>query len=319
MPHVSDHAQLSAVTAVSKDDAWAVGWHSPPSEQIFATRPLVLHWDGSAWRVTGPPRARAAQLYGVSADSSGDVWAVGAHEPPTTTRGHEETALRPLVVHWDGTRWRTLPDPARRLGEIDHVVALAPDDVWVASGENRYGRPIVAHWDGSAWTRIRAPFGPRDPIAGFTASSATDAWAVGGYRRAGRTHTLAAHWNGRSWAIVPTPDLNDDSTLTDVVTASPDDVWALGQSASSDSLSVVLYEHWDGARWSIAPGVTPAMWEGPSAIGASRDGTAWAVGSCYYDEVSTRWNGHAWKVIPHPPARYWLSPVHRSRGMNCTR
>jgi hypothetical protein len=226
------------------------------------------------------------------------------------------------VARWDGARWRVLPPPIRGSGGLEHVVAVAPDDVWVASnGDGRGETPLVAHWDGSAWTRLRAPFGPADPLAGFTASSATDAWAVGGYRKDGRTHTLAAHWNGASWAIVPTPDRNVDSDLAAVVSVAPDDAWALGEEARSDSIASGFAEHWNGERWSIAPGRPLGLWNG-TAIAASRDGAAWEVGSCYFENMLNRWDGRRFVGARHPPDRFWPADVPRrlrSAGGGCTR
>ena len=34
-------------------------------------------------------------------------------------------------------------------------------------------------------------------------------------------------------------------------------------------------------------------------MGASSDGTTWTIGSCYFNNVATRWDGHAWAVVRH--------------------
>jgi len=44
---------LVAVTAVSPTDVWAVG--SMSSGAPFSDRPLIEHWNGSAWRVVPAP------------------------------------------------------------------------------------------------------------------------------------------------------------------------------------------------------------------------------------------------------------------------
>src|SRR5207237_213125 len=75
--------QLRAITAVSRDDIWAVGsygggygWDNPTAPK-FNT--LVLHWDGKTWsQVPSPnPSDYGNQLVAVSAASKDDIWAVG--------------------------------------------------------------------------------------------------------------------------------------------------------------------------------------------------------------------------------------------------
>jgi hypothetical protein len=72
------------------------------------------------------------------------------------------------------------------------------------------------------------------------------------------------------------------------------------------SLPIAIYEHWDGHRWSLAPmSSARMMFEGPATITAARDGTAWATGSCYWQNIVTHWNGHSWIPSPHPPDITW--------------
>src|SRR5207248_10560342 len=85
---------LFAVSAVSSNDVWAVGF-----DWQFATleEPLTLHWDGSTWSVIPGPNTYG-RLEGVAAISSNDVWAVGAAG----------------TLHWDGSQWSTVPIPCDR-------------------------------------------------------------------------------------------------------------------------------------------------------------------------------------------------------------
>ncbi|RZS37039.1 hypothetical protein EV193_106275 [Herbihabitans rhizosphaerae] len=63
-------SKLTAVHPLSPNDIWAVGTAG------------VLHFDGSTWT---PVTAPAGSLAGVTADSSGTVWATGATGRPATT------------------------------------------------------------------------------------------------------------------------------------------------------------------------------------------------------------------------------------------
>ena len=225
-----------------------------------------------------------------------------------------------------------------RPSDYSRVVALAPNDVWATGSSRppsaRRRTPLGRY----RWPSIRAPFGPGDPIRGFTATSATDAWAVGPTGQRPRTNTgrtLGRH----IWMIAPTPNQYSDSTLTDIHAASPSDIWALGQSSYMktihnpanctrpcteihSSLPVAIYEHWNGQRWSLAPS-SPQDVDGPTGITAAPDGTAWAIGGCYFGDVITRWNGHTWRATHHPPAIGSARKTFRPAGAwhrlgNCT-
>jgi hypothetical protein len=330
LPDPAPAWSLSSVATLGPADAWAVGSGSGRMEEILGTHPLAEHWDGERWRVVRVPLGGPGALNAVSADAPDDVWAAGWWVPSGTPRQRSDAAMRPLVAHWDGTRWHVTTFSTPRADELDHVVALGENDVWV-SGPALYqrGTPIVRHWDGTRWRSIRAPFGRRDPTFALSATSASDAWAVGGVKVGSHVRTIAAHWDGHTWSIAPTPSQNTDSALVDVDAVSPDDVWALGQSHYTkvlhnppdcngqcteiqSSFPVAIYEHWDGRRWTLTPSSSARMmFEGPATITAASDGTAMAAGGCYWQDVVTRWNGHAWAPAHHPADVTWYPGMPR--------
>src|SRR6266705_3222898 len=59
-----------------------------------------------------------------------------------------------------------------------------------------------------SWTGGQPPSpGSTDSrFRGVTVLSACNAWAVGSQIGAGQSQTLIEHWNGSSWAVVPSPD-----------------------------------------------------------------------------------------------------------------
>ena len=84
---------LRAVSVVSSSDVWAVG----VTESWGA---LIEHWNGSSWtQVSSPVSGAQTLLYGVKAFAANDVWAVG------------ENGQRGLALHFDGTRWTSVPLP----------------------------------------------------------------------------------------------------------------------------------------------------------------------------------------------------------------
>lgn len=146
-PNPSDQGNyLTALETISLRDIWAVGAAYRP---ISTPGTLTEHWDGSAWSVIPSPNFNRGynELYGVSAVSSSDVWAVGYHN--IALYGSEKT----MAVHWNGTKWTIVP--TRNIGEdaneLRAVAALSSDDVWAvgfgASTSNKVGRVLIEHWD----------------------------------------------------------------------------------------------------------------------------------------------------------------------------
>jgi hypothetical protein len=170
---------LYGVTAISPDDAWAVGHYDTTGGADF--QPFILHWDGDEWSVVDaelPPSGSSNHLFGVSAATPTDVWAVGYW-------GHPEPH-QPLIEHWDGTSWR-IQQAAPGPGEVNilsAVSAASSTEVW-AVGESSNPpaagyRPFTQHWDGTAWSYQKAPSpGLNANLHAVSAISSEDVWAVG--------------------------------------------------------------------------------------------------------------------------------------------
>ncbi len=85
--------QLNSVSAIAANDIWAVG-SSSYNARGGSDATLVTHWDGTSWSlVTSPSPGPNADLNGVAAVSSSDVWAVGHYNSST---GNSNT----LVEHY---------------------------------------------------------------------------------------------------------------------------------------------------------------------------------------------------------------------------
>src|SRR5437870_2338888 len=81
---------LWSLAALSSDDVWAVGTLSSTGNGYTT---ITLHWDGNNWTQLPSPSPDNYYnfLYGVSAFSPTDIWAVGSRYNLT------------LIEHWDGT------------------------------------------------------------------------------------------------------------------------------------------------------------------------------------------------------------------------
>ena len=100
-------------------------------------------------------------------------------------------------------------------------------------------------------------------LSGAVVIGSADMWAVGDIGTGtgcnpfqtvggggGPVQTLAEHFNGTSWSVVPAPALN--AALSGVAGAAGNDVWAVGEQAQGSSVNTLI-EHWDGTSWSVAP------------------------------------------------------------------
>jgi hypothetical protein len=135
------------------------------------------------------------------------------------------------------------------------------------------------------------------------ASSRDDVWAVGYQVAEGSdAQTLAMHWDGKEWKVVPSPNPNSGPNyLESVATLGPNNAWAVGYSGNSDSYHPIIL-HWDGTAWTSV--AAPAILNETSAeilsIAAVSATDIWAVGD-YGDRNSVagailHWNGNEWGV-----------------------
>jgi hypothetical protein len=245
-PSFGVSSYLTAVTAVSPDDVWAVGWVERAGT---GDRTLVEHWDGHSWnRVPsaspeqGTEHATAGYrvdvLYGVWAEASDDVWAVGAYYP----LGNDQFES-PLVEHWDGHHWRQVPSPLNPTGAVEsylYGVSGSPGSQILAVG-GRYTdhwSGLIEHWDGSRWRAVRtAP--DSDQLLAVASVGRPLAWAVGG--------ATTEQMDRTGWHVV----LNDNqgaAVLAGVTADEANDAWAVGGAPFGEDEYAVI-DHWDGASW----------------------------------------------------------------------
>lgn len=264
------------------------------------------------WKVqpAAVSEAHSATLFGVSAISSTDVWAVGQYVAQS---------LSGLAEHWDGTAWTavTTPNP-KPYQSLLAVSALTSTDVWAVGSWNFSGyRTLVEHWDGELWSIVSSPSvgSGTNVLQGVAAVSPSDVWAVGYYvDSSGVYKTLIEHWDGSSWSIVSSPSPGSTfNTLAGVDVSSANDVWAVGQTSDNPSGSPgeTLVEHWDGSTWEVVPSPNAGT-EGSVLLAVSATGSdAWAVG--LYENASgtpltltEHWDGSKWTVVPSPsPGAYF--------------
>jgi hypothetical protein len=230
-------------------------------------------------------------MWAVAATSATDAWAVG-----TLFVG-----ARPLIVHWDGSRWSSVPAGAPGRTDLRSVAASSPSDAW-AVGETNRGTsqaPVAVHWDGRAWRQVPLSVPSGTYLSSVSVTSPADAWAVGAYpasspSTSGSQVPIALHWDGRSWRRVPLPGLppGGSANLSGVSAASASDAWAVGGYTDGNQEGTLVL-HWNGSSWSRVASV-PAGVGGPF-VAATAAGYTWLAGS-----LAGLWNGHDWTTAPVP-------------------
>ena len=154
-----------------------------------------------AWKkATVPSLSDGGHLLAVTAESTGNAWAVG-------DTGVDQT----LVLHWNGSSWKRVPSPSPSIGGLLLGVAVkSATNAW-AVGETASDNPdtVTLHWDGHRWRRAPSPSpGPsQENFAALNAVaelSTSNVWAVG--TSAGATESLVLHWNGHFWKRFASPN-----------------------------------------------------------------------------------------------------------------
>jgi hypothetical protein len=321
---------LRSVTAAAPDEAIAVGRANVRQEGGHEFLALQ-QWDGTAWTSMQAPDVPSygtgPVVMAIDASAPGAAWAVGFTDV--------ERGGVPLALHWDGIAWQQtgFPENAQPESHLFAVSAVADDDVWGVGGWARPGAleggALVAHWDGSGWTSTDLPTSDRpegeaahhyDALYGVEAVSGSDAWAVGTRFDVPVTfgRTLVEHWNGASWEVVPSPNVdpagtggNLDNSLAAVAAIGANDVWAVGtyqergnvQQGPSSNRPLAM--HWDGSAWRIVavPDVGQGELNGIAAVSADDVwgvGSSWQAGSARRSPLLLHWDGRAWTSIEAP-------------------
>lgn len=305
-------SDLTGVAGLAANNVWAVGSFavaastSTPSAPL-SRRPLIEHWDGTAWSVVSapvPPRAQneatvSDTLNAVTALSATNIWAVGG--------GWTE--------HWDGHAWSIVQSDNPYV--LTGVSAVSANDIWaVGSGTNDNvvgcaGPSFILseHWDGSRWSGVPVAIPSQQAVNSISLTSVAavsthDVWAVGGIssilmgdRRPAYTPVIE-HWDGTAWRVVTGPSDVTTRGLTGVAASSGGTVWAVGQSMLSNEAGPTYVEQWDGHQWSVvhspSPGTLSNMLNGVSAVAAD---DIWAVGSSASGALAEHWNGTNWSAV----------------------
>ena len=283
---------LQGVVAISPTLAWAAGNVTDGAHP----RQVIEQWNGTKWSLFPAPKfgkKDQANVFAMTSSSANDVWAIGSLMNLGTG------LVTPLFEHWNGTAWTaTTGESSNEF--LFGASADAANDAWAVgfSGSNNIETSAM-HWDGTSWKRVATPNVGEgtNKLNAVLALAPNDAWAVGfstpvAPPKQAATLTLIEHFDGTSWAVVPSPNVgpnsaNQSNRLLGLTANSANDIWAFGSYFAADGSGHQLTPllHWDGASWTVASSPSPTkggfpcdlLWTGV----VSSPGDVWILGSVH--------------------------------------
>jgi hypothetical protein len=185
---------ISAVSAVSPSDIWAVGSVLLAN---FRFKTFIEHWDGTSWsQVESPnPGGTGNELSGVYASGPPTGWGVG------------RSSGRPLLLRLANRAWHRVRLPTADADfEFYGISGTSDDDVWVVGDERQRNSSttLTMHWNGKHWTRVESPTkGTFADLNGVAAGPRGQTWAVGGHSFKGSDDQRPVHelWTGSRWVM----------------------------------------------------------------------------------------------------------------------
>jgi len=235
----------TTASAVVGTHVWSFGlrptFHAPAPYAAYATD---IHGK-ITWKFKAMPGN--ATIYGASAVSASDMWAVGTSGPidnPLGDSGVTTRARTPRIasslLHYYAGRWhRAMPLPApMRTNAATSILARSDTDIWVGGAVKnaRTGTSeAIAHWNGQSWKLVQLPVAPSKSdyrIQAIMAENLSGVWALADCfgthcpnhgPQSRLWHEQAGHWTGPSrLALISHP-----TVLYSLATAGSI-VWAAG-------------------------------------------------------------------------------------------
>lgn len=185
-PQKSNYLYGVTVAGTAHSDVWAVGCYASTSggQPVLCDSTLTLRWNPAQqqWDVVASPNPGSGEryLYGITAVSANELWAVGTFEP---NGGSKST----LILRYINNVWSYVPSPSPYGSSGSYlraVSAVAANNVWAAgeyTSSSGIKQTLIEHWNGTDWVMFITPNVGTDhnQLSGVAAVSATEVWSVG--------------------------------------------------------------------------------------------------------------------------------------------
>jgi hypothetical protein len=278
---------LTAVAAYAENDVWAVGH----TYNGFEHDPLVLHFDGAAWKPwplllpepdwVGPWDIR---LTGITILTSPGIGVQGPQpDDAAVAVGYSEHLgqSQPLVLYYNGSAWQRLPLPATLgNGRFYAVAGESLNDLWAVGTLDEEGQQVayLFHRTAKGWTPIAKGLGTLTGLA----VAGDRVFTVGHVKAATGVETLVMAYtmtNGDWYQIKSFSKFDADNVLT-AITAAAGKVYAVGYTANpaDDVTRETLVLAYDGAAFTPVVSPNPAQTNELHG-GVIHRGVLWTVGT----------------------------------------
>ena len=216
--------------------------------------------------------------------------------------------------------------------------------VFSTLGNGSQPSATIDHWNGSTWS-VGPNVAPASSQASLlwdvTCVTASDCWAVGaqGTGNGKLPNLLAENWNGSTWSVVPTPDINGYLLSVTCTGASSCVAVGIDVDAKNNPLGGIILS-WNGSEWSQSSPQAPAQpYSGLNSVTCAGPTDCWAVGFAGPNQIQynfvpgvapnvigssalvEHWNGSQWLIVPTPapmsPGGQYLSSTTCSGASNC--
>jgi hypothetical protein len=205
-PSPGQNASLSAVT-VAKRKIWAFG--QTQANNSAPTLTLIMEFTGGSWHVvpSPSPSSLSQNLYSATADSAGNVWAVGFFQNATDFSNQAFTVVNrgggfqavdtPSPGGANGTKLEAVTRVGGRLMAVGQYFNATPN-----------AQTLTELWSGSSWQVVPSPSpGSADNMLDGVTTAKGKVWAVGWFANSKCDRSLTERFSGGSWRVVASPNV----------------------------------------------------------------------------------------------------------------
>ncbi len=177
------------------------------------TVPFAAHLVKGQWRKSFMPIIPND----VDAQSPGNIWAVGTNP---------NLDGKPILTHWNGRKWRTMPLPTRWPGApAGGVLGTSASSLWLGwyKGQVEW----LLHWNGRTWSRVSLPKG----FDGYPLiSDGRGGMWLGGASLKGTRRPFLHYYRGKwnLWLLPTIKGLESNSVQEMMLVPGTTSVWAIG-------------------------------------------------------------------------------------------
>ena len=310
-------SELIGVSCASTTSCFAAG----DEGGVSSAGTLMEQWDGTSWTISpspppiGPAATPASDAPSATLSSSRVVLAsprsrtgLSRHN---TAHGHTGLRCR-FRAHADGraSRDRASAAGARSdgasFGTVPGLndVSCSSATSCMAVGVSDNGA-LTEQWNGTGWAIVPTPALPNTDggeLLGISCPKSKDCTAVGDYPRPTdgdpfvSTHTLAEHWNGRSWSVELLGLGAVFSEFDAVSCTNSRNCAAVGDSA--------FVQQWNGRDWSIAAFTSATSQSTLVDVACTSTTHCFAVGRAITTTgektLIEEFDGTGWSAVPSP-------------------